>query len=119
MIVSVLILALMQPALTDRERAERLYVDCKNAIRIMDSSNGSDVYLGRSASCMDYIDGFVDGANISEQRICLHEASLLTLARVYVAFMDKNPTWMSEFRAFTLMASLQDAYPCKPELPRK
>ena len=68
--------------------------------------------LAGSTYCFGYLGGYIDGLNVLKEQVCLHEASLNTIARVYVVYMQKNPTLMEEGRALGLLLSLKSSYGC-------
>jgi hypothetical protein len=72
--------------------------------------------------CLGYVDGFLDGRTSSPRAgnhldmtrtFCLTDASLDTVIRVYLAFMEKNPKYLDYEKWKTLTMALHDAYPCK------
>ena len=91
-----------------------LAYQCKAYVRDTSSPNGSQ--------CLGYIDGFLDGRTSSPRAgnhldttktFCWTDASLDTVIKVYLAFMEKNPKYLDYEKWKTLMMALHDAYPCK------
>jgi hypothetical protein len=63
----------------------------------MDSPSPSVADANEGRRCQAYIDGFLDGATASgDTTICTEGATIGTLSRVYVSFMEKNPKLMDE-----------------------
>ncbi len=68
--------------------------------------------LASSTYCFGYLSGYIDGLNVLKEQVCVHGASLATIARVYVIYMQKNPTLMEKGRALGLLLSLKSSYGC-------
>lgn len=89
-----------------------LFHDCRTAIRLMDGQTAtateSDFLDG--ASCTSYIDGYTDG--LADGIVCTHGASLGVLARVYVAYMQKNPKLLDEHKSRGVLLALRESYAC-------
>ncbi len=64
------------------------------------------------ALCVAYIDGFTDGLNLERDTVCVVGASLGTLSRVYISYMEKNPRLLDEHKVVGLRRALLDIYPC-------
>jgi hypothetical protein len=61
--------------------------------------------------CLGYLAGFADAAG-ERFGFCVKGTTTGTLARVYVAYMDKNPKLFDEPESVTVDFALADAYPC-------
>lgn len=108
-----LALTLLQTPEIDVQKAGALYSSCKAAIRLMDDpSRVTVVDAHMSIECATYLSGFLDGTSINKP-FCDNDPTLATVARVYVAYMDKHPTKMELSRGQALFDSLRDAYPCR------
>jgi hypothetical protein len=93
---------------------------CKAYIRFTTSGSGDAFKAGE---CFGYINGFGDGTgsiaplppsvNWRGSGYCYTNASSVTLAKVYLAFMEKNPKYLDYDEGKTLLLALHDAYPCK------
>jgi hypothetical protein len=93
---------------------------CKTYVRFTTSGSGDAFKAGE---CFGYINGFGDGtgsiaplppsANWRGRGYCYTNASSVTLAKVYLAFMEKNPKYLDYDEGKTLLLALHDAYPCK------
>jgi hypothetical protein len=93
---------------------------CKAYIRFTTSGSGDAFKAGE---CFGYINGFGDGTgsiaplppsvNWRGRGYCYTNASSVTLAKVYLAFMEKNPKYLDYDEGKTLLLALHDAYPCK------
>ena len=104
----------------DLSRGSHLYGSCQAAVRLSDdpASAQAKAELASSTYCFGYIGGYADGLNVLKEQVCLHGASLNTIARVYVLYMQKNPKLMDEGRALGLLLSLKSSYACpSPERP--
>jgi hypothetical protein len=90
-------------------RGSALFAHCQEAVRIFDNVRaGGD--LQSATECTAYIDGFTDSGN---SLICTGDASVSTMTRIYVAYMQKNPKLLDQPKSLGLLESLMDAYPCR------
>jgi hypothetical protein len=64
-------------------------------------------------TCLDYVDGFFGAIALTNNPICADGASLGTIIRIYVAYMQKNPKFMDADKNLGLYAAMISAYPCK------
>lgn len=67
--------------------------------------------LALALVCTNYIQGFMDAGTLSTS-FCTGEATIATVIRVYVAYLDKNPKLLDGMRGTGVLLSLTDAYPC-------
>jgi len=96
----------------DANRASTLYGNCRGAIRVQnDPDKATSADMERADICAAYLSGFVDAT--ADRYFCVGDATMGTLARVYVAYMDAHPKRMEDGRARTVYDAFQDAYPCK------
>ena len=95
-------------------RGADLYRDCQLAIRNDDNPRSvSPGELAGATACAAYVRGFADLAReVLDDRICLKDASYMTMIRVYVSYMQKNPKEMDLLPVLGVWAALQEAYPC-------
>jgi hypothetical protein len=90
-----------------------LVQNCRATIRVLDQrDSNNEVEIAKSLECIRYIEGFIDGVNILNRRVCVQGASKGTVARVYVAFMEKNPKYFDRPREVGLALALIDGYSC-------
>ncbi len=89
-----------------------LYQLCKANVRAMDSSDPQPVEEVQGKVCEAYISGFVDGIAMGNKVICVNGATLGTLSRVYVTYMEQNPKLMDMQKYAGLYAALAVSYPC-------
>lgn len=89
-----------------------LYAQCQETLRVFDNPRDMSTDLRSATSCSAYIDGFVDGLSFGKPLFCAKEASVATMARIYVAYMQKNPKLLDHYKSEGLMLALADAYPC-------
>ena len=113
MLAPFLALALMQNSLTPLNRGSALYASCQATISIADAPSAVHDYQA-SAKCLAYLDGFTDGLNFTTNVVCVEGASLGTLARIYVAYMQKHPKMMDDSKSIGVTLALVDSYPCAP-----
>lgn len=98
----------------DEFRGTWLFQACKGSIRGMDAplthkpAEDNDNF----EDCISYIGGYLDGVQMAGGCQAA-PASMGTLARVYVAYMEKNPKMLDQFRGIGLRNALRDSYPCE------
>ena len=102
---------------SDLGKGSYLYQSCRALIRIADSESQAADAL-RSDYCMGYLDGFIGMANAVDERLCVAGASRGTLARVYVAYMDKDPIWLDKGAQIGMAIALTQSYACQKDLPK-
>ncbi len=102
----------------DLSKGAHLYGSCQAAVRLNDDPNSAQAKaeLASSTYCFGYVGGYIDGLNVLKEEVCVRGASLETIARVYVIYMQQNPKLMDEGRALGLLLSLKASYGC-PKLP--
>jgi hypothetical protein len=111
MIIPILALAALAAPQPDPSKGSGLYQECKSAIKLQDSSHDiSDDIQG--VACLSYVAGFIDGINRQEPHICFGKATGGTVARVYVAYMDKHPKLLDDAAVEGLELALVESYPC-------
>jgi hypothetical protein len=92
-------------------------------VRVTESNTGEDSGddISFRSECSGYVEGFIDGVSsggpvASKEWVatgfCLNGTSVDTLIKVYLAFMEKNPKYLDEFKGKTLRMALHDTYPC-------
>jgi hypothetical protein len=62
--------------------------------------------------CLGFVSGFVAGLNNDEDKVCAVGAVPNTIARVYVAYMEKNPKLLDTTSNIGLYFALKESYPC-------
>ncbi len=108
MIVPLLAVAMALQSSYANQRGSALYAHCQEAIRILDNpSAGGD--LQSATECTAYIDGFSEAGGTL---FCTDSASVATMTRIYVAYMQKNPKFLDQPKSLGLLESLMDSYPC-------
>lgn len=99
--------------LPDYEKGSWLFHACKADVRNMDSSNGGEVAdLDLANECLDYFGGFSEALLLKKSTLCTGNASIGTMVRVYVDYMEKHPKLLDEHRGIGLFISLTENYPC-------
>jgi Rap1a immunity proteins len=115
MIAPILALAIMQSASTvpAQDRGSNLYDQCRATIRVQNGTGDGGLDDLHSNSCVAYIDGFTDGLLVAgDTLICVEGATLATIARVYIAYMEAHPKLMDSGKADGLLHALLENYRC-------
>jgi hypothetical protein len=108
MLVPLLALAMISPD----DRGSVLYADCKSFVAALDhTANQGHIDTLGASRCSGYIEGILDGAN-GLRGFCAENATVGTIARVYIAYMDKNPKMFDEREGTGFISALQENYPC-------
>jgi len=116
MLVPLLALAMLHQS-TEIQAVQKgswLYSACKGAQRYLDAPTGHKPEEDSSNfdNCTSYIAGFIEGDN-GIASCPPDEASLGTMLRLYLAYMDKNPKLLDNYRVLGLRTALREAYPCR------
>jgi len=114
-LLALVVLSQSHTAVTPRvgDTGSFLYHACLAELRVIDSpSGGESTDKAQQPFCYAYTQGFVDGTNAEGKAFCLHGATAETVARVYVAYMEKNPKLFDLYKAEGLFRALGEAYPC-------
>ena len=87
---------------------------CEGALRVLDPTtahfNDADVALGEH--CLGYLQGFIDGGRMKSWSICMPDVRLSETARIYVAYMKKNPQLLQKPKAMGILVALRENFPC-------
>ena len=75
-------------------------------------SKASQPDLIHGSYCVGFLNGFTGNLDATNHTICTNGASMGSVVRAYVAFMDKNPSLLQEDRRIGLRLALQEAYAC-------
>lgn len=78
---------------------------------MQDSPNRSPADTTAALVCVNYIQGFIDAGTLSS-KFCTEDATVATITRIYVAYMQKNPKLLDYRETIGLFLSLTDAFPC-------
>jgi hypothetical protein len=111
MLAPLLVLAFAATPLDPSLRGSELVSTCQAAIRMQDDPNGPAEDVERGLMCMNYIQGFVYAGTLGKE-FCAQDASNYTIARVYVAYMRRNPKLLDDPKGKGFLAAMVDAYPC-------
>jgi Rap1a immunity proteins len=100
--------------LQDFEKGSDLFHNCQGSVRALDSSDGgSAADLELAEQCSAYVQGFIDGFALqSTSTLYSGDATVGTIIRVYVAYMQRNPKWLDDFKPIGLYIALRTTYPC-------
>jgi len=116
MLTPLVLLALMQSAdIPVAQRGSDLFHSCQANLRALDSpSPVSNIDLGPAMACQAYISGFLDGFSMADDKlVCVDEnATVGTISRIYVAFMEANPKLMDEPKISGFYQALAVNYTC-------
>ena len=115
MLPILLAIALMQSAdlVPPTQRGSDLYQSCKTGVKVMDSQTATTHDISEGMVCSAYLMGFLDASGMfPNNSICADEATLGTVSRVYVAYMEANPKVMDQPKAVGVYEALAIAYPC-------
>ena len=95
------------------QKGSWLYAACKGAQRYSDAPRGHEPEEDSSNfdNCTSYIAGYIESDNgISS---CPPDgASLGTMFRLYLAYMDKHPKLLDAYRISGIRSAMREAYPC-------
>jgi hypothetical protein len=113
MILPLLYLAMLQEPTRPEFKGSWLYSACQGGKRFLDAPRGhqSDDDFSDFDKCSSYIAGFVEAG--APNACPPDEASLGTMLRLYVAYMDGHPKLLDEHRLIGLRQALREAYPCR------
>lgn len=114
MLAPVLALAMMQaPAtVTEFNKGSHLYRQCRAALRV-DEGNARDDDQVEASYCAAFMAGFTEGLTVAgDRKLCTVDATMGTIARVFVAYMDAHPKNMDEIRTVGLINALIEKYAC-------
>ncbi len=112
MVLIAIFLSVMSPSVPNINNGETLYHSCKAAIRLADDPQRfPDSELPLTADCTAYLAGFGD-AGTQYGAFCLGTTTLLTLARVYVAYKDAHPTLFDKPQKLGVMGAFSESYSC-------
>jgi hypothetical protein len=102
----------MQLTTSNVGKGSALYSQCKTHIALIEKTKEIDTGSAVDAGvCIGFLTGFVEAAR-ERFGFCVKDTTINTLARVYVAYMDKNPKLFDENEGITVSLALVDAYPC-------
>lgn len=96
---------------SDHTRGETLYHSCQAAIRVMDSTAKPEDYRD-SEFCRGYMTAFGEFNDMAGTSICLGGSTIGTTARVYVLYMEKNPSLMDSMMIIGVVHAFKETYPC-------
>jgi hypothetical protein len=112
MLVPVLALAMQVSSI---DKGGDLYTDCQAIIRHEDNPDGhqSDMDFARSVGCYSYIEGYTDALHEENPSpICLNGATLGTIVRVYLHYMDSHPKLRDVEKSIGVYWAIHDNYGC-------
>jgi hypothetical protein len=109
MLIPLLAIALSAPTSPEtRNLGSVLYAHCQEAVRILDNPRALGD-LQSATECTAYIDGFSESGGTL---FCTDSASVATMTKVYIAYMQKHPKLLDQPKSLGLLDSLMDSYPC-------
>jgi len=86
-----------------------LYAACKAWVAFIDKT-AQERNPSEEMFCIGYVSGFSDSA--TGEHFCASDATMGTIVRVYLAYMDKNPKMFDLPRGIGLELALRESYPC-------
>ena len=89
-----------------------LYRGCKDWVALVDQTrevDGGDLY--DAGACHGYIDG-VSGGLISMRASCPGNATLGTMIRVYLVYVDRHPKVLDFAPSAGVVGAMKETYPC-------
>lgn len=105
-----------QEVLSEQEKGSSLFQACKANIRVVDSNVEGEADHYYAYRCVGYLQGFMDTIPLSSKqawpRVCIGGATIGTLARVYVKFIEDNPKYLDMHRGIGFIEAMRAAYPC-------
>jgi hypothetical protein len=78
---------------------------------MQDNPDGPAEDVEHALMCINYIQGFVYAGTVSNL-FCAQHASNNTIARVYVAYMQRNPKLLDDAKGKGFHAAMVESYPC-------
>lgn len=108
------------PMAPESAGSDNLFHSCEAALRILDptTSHVDPRDVGTSEGCLGYLQGFSDGGQLASWSICVGNASMTTLARVYVDYLRKNPQILEKPRSVGILLAFRQNFPCTVDRPR-
>jgi hypothetical protein len=95
------------------DEGSALYQSCLAAVRTFDNPTGSSqTDIAHSYSCYAYIQSFTDGSNSNGHAFCNLGGTVGTGIRIYVAYMQKNPKLLDDYKAEGVLKAFSEAYRC-------
>jgi hypothetical protein len=95
---------------SNTDTAYNLFHACQDAIRVTDSPGPTP--LGRADYCFGYFEGYTNVISFSNSKICLGKATIGTLIRVYLAYIEKNPKDLDYPNVIGVTSALAESYSC-------
>jgi hypothetical protein len=110
MLVPLLLLSMqLKPPVTGSD----LYSACQAVVRFTDNQQpSSESEFAKATECLSYVEGFTDGLGYAVKPICIGDATMGTMVRVYVLYMQNHPKLMDAPKQIGVYAALQASYPC-------
>jgi hypothetical protein len=87
-----------------------LYHACQDAVRYVDAPNSDRP--GRTDYCFGYFEGYTNVLSANSSSLCIGQARIGTLIRVYLAYMDKNPKLLDDPKLISVTYALKESYSC-------
>jgi len=88
-----------------------LFHSCQQTVRIMDTD--SQESSPASDYCVGYFEGMGDVIQFyGSTGLCFKDARVGTIIRVYVAYMEKNPKLLDDWKIGGVIAAMKDSYSC-------
>jgi hypothetical protein len=117
MITPLLALAFLQTAQAARQpaAASSLFLThaCQISVQLHEARTPApnEEAMRFDIACVSYIQGFADAAALT-QGLCVKNVRVGTLAKEYIAYMERHPELLNQDRALSLAASVRENHPC-------
>lgn len=101
--------------------ASYLYESCQSLNRL-DGPSARNFDTANAAYCFGFINGYLKGINSWGEFLCVSDATMGTLARVYTSYMDKDPKLFDGPQDYGFFQAMLHSYVCfskKPVQPQK
>ena len=98
--------------------SEKLFHSCEAAVNLMDANlqAQSDSAIQSETTSADYCTGYFTGmadvVTLEKTSLCISDASIGTMIRVYVAYMVKSPKLLDDPEIAGVLAALKGSYAC-------
>jgi len=96
----------------DSDKGSDLYRECKNWVALVDKTRKLDeLDTFEAGTCRGYIDGISSGL-ISLGVTCPGNATMGTMIRVYLVYVDKHPKVLDFPPSAGVYGAFEETYPC-------
>lgn len=97
---------------TEKDTGSSLFHACQSSVRAMDGVHADPSDSSFDLYCAGYFEGFSDVVTLNESSLCIKNARIGTLIRVYIAYMEKNPRYLDSPKIIGVIFALKESYAC-------